>query len=160
MSGNDPLGVVETLAQNNDWRFERDAQDEISILVTGKWTEYQVSFTWFPETEVLHLACGFEMKVAPYRLNEVKELISLINEKLWVGHLDLWPREGIVLFRHSLLFPGDIRPTSTQCALLLQTAVDTCELHYPAFNFVLWAGKSARESLDAVHALSTVEGEA
>jgi len=160
MSGNDPLSVVETLAQNNDWPFERDDQDEISIVAAGKWTEYQVSFTWLPETNVLHLACSFELKVVPHRLTQIKELISLINQKLWVGHFDMWPEKGLVLFRHGLLFPGELRPTSEQCAQLLQTAVDDCETHYPAFNYVLWAGKSAKESLDAVHALSTVEGEA
>lgn len=160
MSSGDPLSAVESLAHSNDWVFERLAQDEISILVDGRWASYQASFSWLADQEVLHLACGFEMKVVPHRLTEVKELIGLINQELWVGHFDLWGQDGMVFFRHGLLFPNDLQPTAHQCGLLLQTAIEACEDHYPAFNFVLWAGKPARESLDAVHALSTVEGEA
>jgi hypothetical protein len=31
---------------------------------------------------------------------------------------------------------------------MIKSAVETCERHYQAFQFVLWAGKSAREALD------------
>jgi hypothetical protein len=41
---------------------------------------------------------------------------------------------------------------------VLGTAVDTCERYFPAFQFVLWAGKSAREALDA--AMFETSGEA
>ena len=32
-----PLDVVERLAAGNDWSFERASEDEITILVTGRW---------------------------------------------------------------------------------------------------------------------------
>ena len=38
--------VVERLAAVNDWSFERASDDEITILVNGQWSDYQVSFTW------------------------------------------------------------------------------------------------------------------
>ena len=38
-----PLDVVERLAAGNDWSFERASEDEITILVTGRWAEYQLS---------------------------------------------------------------------------------------------------------------------
>ena len=37
-----PLDVVERVAAANGWSFERAGGDEITILVTGKWTDYQV----------------------------------------------------------------------------------------------------------------------
>src|SRR5262245_1002753 len=58
-----PLEAVERLASANDWSFERAGDDEITILVRGKWTDYQVSFTWMSEIEALHMACAFEFKV-------------------------------------------------------------------------------------------------
>ncbi len=42
--------------------------------------------------------------------------------------------------------------------MMLKSAVDACERYYQAFQFVLWAGKPAREALDAV--LFETEGEA
>ena len=35
-----PLDVVERVASSNGWSFERAGEDEITILVTGKWTDY------------------------------------------------------------------------------------------------------------------------
>ena len=42
--------------------------------------------------------------------------------------------------------------------MLLKVAVDACERYYQAFQFVIWAGRSAREALDGV--LFETEGEA
>src|ERR1700712_605060 len=103
-----PLEVVERLASGNNWSFERSSDDEITILVTGKWTDYQVSYTWMSDIEALHLACAFDLKVPGRRCNEVQQLISFINEQMWVGHFDLWTQEGLVMFRHSLVLSGGV----------------------------------------------------
>ena len=65
-----PLDVVERVAATNGWSFERAGDDEITLLVTGKWSDYQVSFTWMFDLEALHLACAFELKVPERRLAE------------------------------------------------------------------------------------------
>ncbi|HEU4660547.1 MAG TPA: YbjN domain-containing protein [Pseudolabrys sp.] len=153
-----PLDVVERVASGNDWSFERASDDEITILVRGKWTDYQVSYTWMSDIEALHLACAFDMKAPERRRSEVQQLISLINEQMWIGHFDLWPKEGLVMFRHALVLSGGIMASGTQCESLLATAIDTCERHFAAFQFVVWAGKSARDALDA--AMFETSGEA
>jgi hypothetical protein len=45
-----------------------------------------------------------------------------------------------------------------QCEALLDAALDTSERYFQAFQFVVWAGKSAREALDA--AMFETAGEA
>jgi hypothetical protein len=153
-----PLDVVERLASGNDWSFERASDDEITILVTGKWTDYQLSYTWMDDIEALHLACAFDIKVPERRRSDVQTLISMINERLWVGHFDLWPGEGMVMFRHALVLAGGTEASGQQCESLLSTALDTCERYFTAFQFVVWAGKSAKEALEA--AMFETSGEA
>jgi hypothetical protein len=153
-----PLDVVERLASVNDWSFERASDDEITILVAGKWTDYQVSYTWMVDIEALHLACAFDLKVPDRRRTEVQALISMINEQMWVGHFDMWVNEGIVMFRHALVLAGGVEASGKQCETLLGTALDACERHFTAFQFVVWAGKSAREALNA--AMFETSGEA
>ena len=153
-----PLDVVERLAAVNDWSFERASDDEITILVTGRWTDYQLSYTWMGDIEALHLACAFDLKVPERRRTEVQLLISLINEQLWVGHFDLWLQDGLAMFRHALVLAGGGIASNQQCEALLGTALDACERYFPAFQFVLWAGKAAREALDA--AVFETSGEA
>ncbi len=153
-----PLEVVERLASTNDWSFERAGDDEITILVRGKWTDYQVSFTWMFDIEALHLACAFDLKVPERCRPEVQQLISLINEQMWVGHFDLWVKDGIVMYRHALVLAGGVEASGRQCEALLGTGLDACERYFPAFQFVCWAGKPAREALDA--AMFETAGEA
>ena len=57
-----PVDVIEQVAHTNDWSFERTGDDEISISVTGTWTDYQVSFSWIEDFEALQLACPVDIK--------------------------------------------------------------------------------------------------
>jgi hypothetical protein len=153
-----PLETVERMASANQWSFERAGEDEIVLSVTGHWTNYQISFTWMNDIEALHLACAFDMKVPEPRLSEVQALVALINEQMWIGHFDVWMQNGVVMFRHALVLAGGVAASDRQCEALLGSALDSCERYYPAFQFVIWAGKSAREAMDS--AMFETSGEA
>ena len=157
-SRNNPLAVVEDIAADNNWAFERSGEDEVTIVSKGDWTDYQLSFTWMGEIEALHLACAFDMKIPPARRGEVQRLIAAINEQMWIGHFDIWTHTGMVMFRHALVLAGGVEASGRQCEAVLGTALDACERYFPAFQFVLWAGKPAREALDA--AMFETSGEA
>lgn len=144
-----PVDIVETIAAQNKWPFERSVDDEISISITGGWAEYEASFTWLEEMDSLHFGCAFDLRVPEGRRTEVLKLIAHINEQLWVGHFDLWPRENIVMFRHALLLPGGRLASADECRALLKIATNACERYFQAFQFVVWAGKTAREALDS-----------
>ena len=148
-SRNDPLEVVEDVASLNSWSFERAGQDEITIVAAGAWTDYQLSFTWMNEIEALHLACAFEMKIPEPRKAEAQRLIALINEQMWIGHFDLWHATGTIMFRQSLVLAGGSSASAAQCESILSAALESCERYYPAFQFVVWAGKTAQQAVDA-----------
>jgi hypothetical protein len=155
---NNPLEVVEHMAAGNNWPFERSGEDEIALVVSGKWTNYQVSFTWMSDIEALHVACAFDIRIPELRLPETQRLIAMINEQLWIGHFDVWSQNGMVMFRHALVLSGGIAPSGSQCEAVLGCALDTCERYFPAFQFVVWAGKPAREAMEA--AMFETSGEA
>lgn len=153
-----PVDLVERLAVHKQWAFDREEEDEISIVVTGNWCDYNIAFTWLPELEALHLACAFDLKVPLPRRNESLGLISMINEQLWVGHFDIWPQDGVIMFRHALLLGGGASLNAQQCESALTHAVYSCERYYQAFQFVIWAGKTGREALET--AMIETQGEA
>ncbi len=99
-----------------------------------------------------------DMKVPDPRLISVQQLIALINEQLWIGHFDVWTQNGVVMFRHALVLAGGVAASGRQCEAVLGTALDSCERYFPAFQFVIWAGKSAREAMDS--AMFETSGEA
>ena len=141
-----PLDAVERMISSNEWSFER-SDDEITIVVAGRWANYHISFTWMEDIGVLHFACAFDLKVSDLRVAEVKDLVALINGQLWVGHFDLWSQDEMMMFRHGQEgAEGAISPQ--QCRNVLVKGLEACEGYFPAFQFVVSAGKPAREALD------------
>jgi len=144
-----PLEIVEQLAADEDWCFDRSADDELNLTVAGTWSDYHVCFNWHQELEGLHLACTFEAKVPLVKCDDVTKLMTRINEQLWLGHFDLWRKEGAILYRNGLLLAGGAEANQAQCETMLRLAIEASERYYPAFQFVMWAGKSADEALEA-----------
>lgn len=143
-----PVDVIEHVAALEDWNFERSGDDEITVAITGHWCEYSVSISWMEDVEALHLACAFDLKVTDPRRTEVMRLLSLVNEQMWLGHFDLWSGEGLVMYRHALLLAGGAEPSARQIGAMLTGAIEACDRYYQAFQFVVWAGRSAQEALE------------
>src|ERR1700759_3055264 len=91
-----PVDVIEQIAALHDWSFERTGEDELTVSVTGGWCDYHVSFSWMEDLEAIHLSSAFDLKVTEPRKLEVMRLLSLVNEQMWIGHFDLWAREGLI----------------------------------------------------------------
>ncbi len=141
-----PVDLMEQIASGQDWSFDRPGDDELTMAVAGNWADYQISLNWRDDLETLHIACAFDFKVPDARLGELYRLLAQINEQLWLGHFDLWVHEGLIMYRHGLML-NDTVATPGQCEALLHAALEGCERYYQAFQYVVWAGKSAREAL-------------
>ncbi len=142
-----PIDDFEALIGSMEWPFQRTNDDEIDLTMAGTWCDYHVSVTWRDDVEALHLSSALDVKVPIDKVGEVRSLLALVNEQILFGHFDLWSEEKILIFRVGLPLNGGALATQEQCESLLQSAVDACERYYPAFQFVLWAGKSAEEAI-------------
>ena len=94
-------------------------------------------------------AATFASKVPNARRDEMTKLLARINEQLLVGHFDLWQADGSIVFRNNLLLSGNAEANDAQCEALIRFAVETCERYFPAVQFVVWAGQSAAEAMEA-----------
>ncbi|MEL7543325.1 MAG: YbjN domain-containing protein [Pseudomonadota bacterium] len=141
-----PVDLVEQIANGQEWSFDRPGDDELTMSVAGNWADYQISLNWRTDLETLHIACAFDFRVPDARMAEVYRLLAQINEQLWLGHFDLWANEGLIMYRHGLML-NDTQATASQCEALLHAALEACERYYQAFQFVVWAGRNAREAL-------------
>jgi len=153
-----PLDVVEEIVSANQWAFDRQGDDELSVSVGGSWCDYHLGFSFSPAQGGMQLACAYDMRVPPRRRAEVHGLLAQINERIWIGHFDLWSEEAIPMYRHAILTRGGEAPNFVQMEELIEIAITECERFYPAFQFVIWGGKSASEAV-AASMLETV-GEA
>jgi hypothetical protein len=144
-----PIDLVEEIVQANEWAHDRASDEEMVVEIAGRWCNYRLLFVWQREVSVLHFSCGFEMKVPKQRRAAVFELLATVNERLWLGHFDLAPRDQSPSFRQGVLLRGAIGACVEQLEDLFDIAVTECERFYPAFQLVVWGGKAAEEALAA-----------
>lgn len=152
-----PLDLIEQVLDSRECFYERPDGQSINLLFKGEHCDLQVNYAWLPLMEVLNISCSFDLKVQDYRRVEVQSLIARINGCQWVGHFDLWEKEGIVMYRHALLI-SDVEVAVEQSELLVPMLIEACNTFYPAFQFVVWAGRTAQEAMEAV--MVETEGEA
>ena len=144
-----PLDTVEKLAVANDWPFNRQSDEELAAEISGHWCHYKLWFAWHPELGVMHLSCALDMKVPAKKRNHLYALLAMANEKLWLGHFDLWTEEGLPMFRHAIPLRGTEGLKPEQLNDLVEVAISESERFYPAFQYVVWAGKSPADALTA-----------
>jgi hypothetical protein len=156
-AAHNPIDLVEQVASGKDWSFDRRSDEEMAVEVPGRWCDYGLYFAWSEDLGALHFSCAFDMRVPERQQTQVYELLAHLNERLWIGHFAVWMDEGIPMFRHTVQVT-DLAASRLALEDLMDIAVAECERFYPAFQFVIWAGKSAREAIQA--AMLDVMGEA
>lgn len=143
-----PIDLVEQVASGRDWAFDRRSDEEVAIEIPGQWCDYGLYFAWSVELHAMHFSCAFDMRVPSNALPRIYELLAMLNERLWLGHFSIWLEEGVPMFRHTVQVPD---PVSSRPAVedLIEIALAECERFYPAFQFVIWGGKTATEAIQA-----------
>lgn len=154
-----PLDLMELVAGGHGWSYDRATDQDMSLEVVGHWCDYRMFLTWHHEVGALLFACAYDIKVPTHKRNEISALLAMINEKMLVGHFDLWSDDGgLPVFRHAVLLRGSTGASVEQLEDLLDIAMTECERYYPAFQFVIWGGHSPADAMAA--AMLETAGEA
>lgn len=154
-----PLENIEQVLGANGWPYERMSDEEISATVKGKWCEYFLRFYWQEEGQILQLACILDLSIPEDRKSQVYEALASLNERMWVGHFEIWDEDNVVMFRHATLAEQTESGVSPSvCSSLMEIALSECERFYPVFQFVAWTDRSPADAIEAAM-LNTV-GEA
>ncbi len=142
-----PLDIVEMIANNNEWPYERSADEEITVAVSGQWCDFHIRYFWGADDNLLQAAGMLDMRVSSSKKAKLLETINLVNERLAIGHFVIWSEDNTLMFRHSSLLGADDRVTAATCEKVMDTILGASNKYYPVFQFVLWAGKSPEDAL-------------
>ena len=148
-SAANPLDIVEQLVAANEWAFDRRTATEMAAEAPGRWCDYGLYFSWSREISAMHFTCAFDLKVPEKRRNALWELLALANERLWIGHFGLESEDGMPVFRHAVLLRGAPGASAESLEDMVDIAITECERFFPAFQFVLWGGKTPQDALAA-----------
>jgi hypothetical protein len=144
-----PLDIMEQIVTANEWEFDRRSDTEMAAEAPGQWCDYGLFFNWSHDISVMHFTCAFDLKVPEKQRTALYELLTLANEQLWLGHFGLESSDGMPVFRHAILLRGASGASAESLEDLVDIALTECERFYPAFQFVLWGGKTPTEALAA-----------
>ncbi len=145
----DPLDVVEHVLSAENLDFDRTEDGDLAFALAGDWKDYELWFAWRPEVDCLQLCLSLDMKAAKEQRTAGFELLSLINQRVWIGHFEVWADEGEIVFRHAMAMPSGDRPTLSQAASMIDAAVEAADRFYPAFDFMVRGGKSPEDAMAA-----------
>jgi hypothetical protein len=119
-----PLDLVEQVITANEWAFDRRSDAEMAAEAP-------------------------DLKAPEKRRAALYELLAKANEKLWIGHFGLDEEDGMPIYRHSVLLRGAPSASAESIEDMVDIAITECERFFPAFQFVLWGGKSPEDALAA-----------
>jgi hypothetical protein len=145
----DPLEVVERVLIAENLTFDRTEDGDLAFALTGDWKDYELWFAWRPEADCLQLCLSIDLKAAKVRRAPAHELINLINQRVWLGHFEIWADDGEVVFRHALALPQAERPSMAQTASMIDAAMEAADRFYPAFDFLISGDKTPVDAMAA-----------
>lgn len=146
----DPMEIVEAVL-GSDPRFvaERCEDGDMTFSSRGMWCEVTGCFAFREELPAVLLTVSFDLRAPRAKITEAARLTTLVNENLWLGHFDLWSEDGSVVFRHALPMIGRGELSAGEVQAMLAAALDAADRFYPAYNFLIWAGKTPEEAIEA-----------
>lgn len=154
----DTLDLIEDFLETNSWPHEREEDEAVQCIVPSRWGEMGGLFAMRQDPPAVHFSVTLDVKPLVGKKAAIAELVMMMNERLWLGHFDYWAEESVILFRHALPMLDRDCPSGGEVRSIMAAAVDSIDRFIPAFNFVVWAGKSPREAMDA--AMFETHGEA
>ena len=144
----DPLDVVEHVLTAENLQFDRTEDGDLAFALTGDWKDYELWFAWRPEADCLQLCLSFDLQATPEQRPAAYELISILNQRVWLGHFELWD-DGEIIFRHAMSLMTGERPSLAQAAAMIDVAMEAADRFYPAFDFLVRGSKSAADAVAA-----------
>ncbi|MBJ26206.1 MAG: hypothetical protein CL567_00930 [Alphaproteobacteria bacterium] len=134
---NNALQVVERVVTAAELQFQWFSSEDLAAEYQGRWGNYQLWFAVNAELQVMHVSCGLSLNISQSRFGYLYPLLARINERLWLGHFDLWHEDGQPTWRHAVVFREGPVPNDQQISHIVGSALDDCERYFPAFRDVL-----------------------
>ncbi len=142
-----PIDIVEDLAANHAWEFDRVTEDQIAMAVEGQWRTYSLTLAWSEQDQTLRLICTFEMEPPQGKLSDLYDVLNRCNDMVWTGAFTYWGEQKLMVWRYGLCLAGGQIAGTEQIDRLISSAVTACERFYPAFQLVSWADKTPADAM-------------
>ncbi|TCS67467.1 YbjN domain-containing protein [Primorskyibacter sedentarius] len=142
-----PIDIVEHLAENHEWDFDRVGDDQIAMAVEGQWRTYSITLAWSAYDETLRMICTFDMDPPEEKMGALHEGLNLVNDQCWAGAFSYWAEPKLMVYRYGLILAGGQVASPEQIDTMITAAVLSAERYYPAFQLMIWSDQRPKDAL-------------
>lgn len=156
-TGTNPIGLVEEYMISQDWNSERSGEYELWAELPSQWGNQRLWVVFHEETGFLQFNGYLNLKIPDRHMVHAAQTITLMNERVWLGHFEIWGEEQVPVFR--IVLPlREAELGAAQLEDIVVAIVEEAERFFPAIQWVVWGGKTPEEAIAA--AIVETEGEA
>ena len=152
-----PIALVEEYMISQDWNSEHSGEYELWAELPSQWGNQRLWVVFHEDTGFLQFNCYINLKIPARQMVHAAQTITLMNERVWLGHFEVWSEEQVPVFRVVLpLRAAELG--DEQLEDIITSILDETERFFPAIQWVVWGGKTPEEAIAA--AIVETEGEA
>lgn len=152
-----PIDDLEDLVASQDLPYLRFGKHEMMVRYPNSWENFQSFWTWDKDLETLDVVASSLLKFDESDRPAIYELLTIINNQLWIGHFDLTD-EGSPTYRQTLMLHGMHGSTAEVVEDLFAIALAEYQRFFPAFEYVVKHMKTPQEAISL--SMIETEGEA
>ncbi len=142
-----PIDIVEHIASDHDWDFDRIGDDQIAMAVEGQWRTYSITLAWSGYDETLRMVCTFELEPPEEKMPALYELMNEMNDQCWAGAFTYWAEQKLMVYRYGLVLTGGQMATPEQIDTMITAAVLSAERYYPAIQLMVWGNRTPKDAM-------------
>jgi hypothetical protein len=148
---NNPLDMVEELAESKGWKFTRTTDDFMVMSLPGERGPLEIWLEWQDEFSALLFNCTMvSVEISANQHEMAARALEQINQNLWLGHFDLSTKGLQPTFRHTML----LRMIPSGIAIdivhdVIEIAQAECNRFHSTFQLVQAGDVRLQENLSA-----------
>lgn len=131
-----PLDNIEGILDANDWSFNRMNDNELTVILAGKYCDYRLVFLWQPDMNGIQINVLYSLSINPYNIEKASKVLMTINERTWMGHFEIDSDTNIPSYRYTTLIDAKNKYSYQQLENIIDIALAQCETNYAAFSLL------------------------
>lgn len=142
-----PIDLVESLADKQNWHFCRQQEDQISMEIKGQWRNYTILLSLSHCGQMLRILCAYAIQPPHEKVPALLAAVNEVNSTCWSGAFVVNTAEELMLWQYSLPMHGCASVNEAQVEFMIAEAISSCEQHYPCFALVVWGDKTPADAM-------------
>jgi hypothetical protein len=137
MDEQNPLDLILQDLKDRKWTAMADGDDCLNFEAKGKCATYHGTVEWQDEFKAVLFSLSINLRLPENTKARAGEMMTHINNNIWLGHFDLTTEGVFPTFRHSFLMrhlPPHI--AAEQVFDVIEIAMAECDRFYQTFEMI------------------------